>query len=78
MDPQAAWNQLLDAYTGGDWAAVEELCDGLIHWLAHGGFPPQSVPTKRLDDDWNRAVVLSASRFARSVARDHLTEECGS
>lgn len=75
MDPQAAWKQLLDAYMGGNWAAVEELCDGLLSWLAHGGFPPQSVPTRLLDDDWNRAVVLSACRFARSVARMHLNEE---
>ncbi len=78
MDPQAAWSQLLDAYAKGNWTAVEELSEGLLNWLTHGGFPPQSVPNKKLDEDWNRAITLAACRFARSVARNHRSEECGS
>ena len=43
MDPQAAWDRLLEAYTHGDWSVVEELAEGLLEWLHRGGFPPQPV-----------------------------------
>ncbi len=69
MDPQAAWNHLLEAYSDGDWSVVEELAEGLLHWLLRGGFPPQTVSERNLDDAWNRAIALSAARFARSAAR---------
>ena len=43
MDPQAAWDHLLEAYTHGDWSVVEELAEGLLKWLHRGGFPPRPV-----------------------------------
>ena len=38
MDPQAAWDQLLEAYTHGDRSVVVELAEGLLEWLHRGGF----------------------------------------
>ena len=75
MDPQAAWDQLLDAYTTGDWAAVEELADGLLEWLLHGGFPPRTVSKERLGNEWHRHLTLSACRFALSAVRKNRIEE---
>lgn len=69
MDPQAAWDRLLEAYTDGDWSVVEELAEGLLHWLHRGGFPPQTVSEREMDDAWNRAIAVFASRFALSAAR---------
>lgn len=69
MDPQAAWDQLLEAYTHGDWSVVVELAEGLLQWLLRGGFPPQPVSKSEMGDSWNRAVAESACRFALSVAR---------
>jgi hypothetical protein len=43
MDPQAAMDRLLEAYTHGDWSVVEELAEGLLKWLHRGGFPPRPV-----------------------------------
>jgi len=75
MNPQAAWDQLIEAYTQRDWSAVEELAEGLLHWLSRGGFPPQTVPKRAMDRDWNRTVAESACRFARSLACRKQNEE---
>ena len=75
MDPQAAWNQLLEAYSHGDWSVVVELAEGLLEWLHRGGFPPQPVSKREMGDEWNRAVAVSACRFALSAARIDQTGE---
>jgi hypothetical protein len=69
MDPQAAWDRLLEAYTDGDWSVVEETAEGLLQWLHRGGFPPQAVSERHMGDAWNRAIALAAIRFALSEAR---------
>ena len=74
MDPQAAWDQLLEAYTHGDWSVVEELAEGLLQWLHRGGFPPRPVSEGGMGDEWNRAVAVCACRFALSAAR---TDQAG-
>jgi hypothetical protein len=75
MDPQAAWDQLIEAYTQRDWSAVEELAEGLLHWLSRGGFPPRTVPKLAMDRGWNLAVAESACRFALSRVRAKQQEE---
>lgn len=74
MDPQAAWDHLLEAYTHGDWFVVEELAEGLLEWLHRGGFPPRPVSKGEMGDRWNRVVAVSACRFALSAAR---TDQAG-
>ena len=69
MDPQAAWDRLLEAYTDGDWSVVEETAEGLLQWLHRGGFPPRPVSNRDMGDQWNRAMVVSACRFALTAAR---------
>jgi len=71
MDPQAAWDRLLEAYTHGDWSVVEELAEGLLQWLHRGGFPPRPVSKREMGDQWNRVVAVSACRFALSEARGY-------
>lgn len=75
MDPQVAWSDLLETYANGDWAAVEDLADGLLHWLTHGGFPPQTVPNQGLGADWHRHIALAACRFSLSTARQRTEED---
>jgi hypothetical protein len=74
MDPQAAWDHLLEAYTHGDWSVVEELAEGILKWLHRGGFPPRPVFEREMGDEWNRAVAEFACRFALSEAR---TDQAG-
>ena len=69
MDPQAAWEQLLDAYADQDWDLVEELADGLIHWVERGGFPPRATTGSDLGQLWDKAIAVAACRFARQQAR---------
>lgn len=57
MDPQAAWNQMLDAIAANDFfeAAVSALT--LLNWFDRGGFPPQAV-TRSLPVEWERTICL--------------------
>lgn len=40
MDPTAAYNEMLLAYSEGNWEAAAELASGLLVWLEKNGFPP--------------------------------------
>ena len=41
MDPNATWQELLDAIAQGDRERAIELLHALLAWLEHGGFMPQ-------------------------------------
>ena len=64
MDPQAAWDQLQEAYRDRDWETVRELAQSLLDWLDRGGFPPVTSEGNRNDSARQRAIV---SRFCKTV-----------
>lgn len=80
MDPQVAWLELIDAFHELDWERVRDLADGLLHWMRHGGFPPETMavrkpeigipmePTRSLGCEWNRSVALAACSYALDLA----------
>jgi hypothetical protein len=67
MDPQAAWNQLQEAYRIRDCEAVRELAQSLLDWLDRGGFPPVTSEAEPQDTARQRAIV---TRFCRSALRE--------
>ena len=72
MDPQTAWDDLLDALGEQDWDRVEDLADGLLHWLRANGFPPRAVTGSDLGPDWDREIAVAGCRFALAKAREGL------
>ena len=75
MDPQATWQELLEARLNRDWNRAEELADSLLEWLQHRGFPPQTIGDPKLGTRWHHAVayfvchlVLSDVKQARKRA----------
>ena len=68
MDPQAAWEQLLDAYQDADWPAATQAAEALSDWLDRGGFPPQTQPQRRLDAAWNLEIARAACRHVIALA----------
>lgn len=56
MDPQAAWNEMLDAISQRDWDLAQERADGLLKWMRNGGFPPQTA-TVTMRHQWNRTMA---------------------
>jgi hypothetical protein len=64
MDPQATWNQLLDAYAAGDWDVIEERATDLIAWLDRGGFPPKVLNRPSPGADWDRALARTGCLLA--------------
>lgn len=56
MDPQAAWNEMLDALVQRDWDQAFERAEALLEWMRKGGFPPQTAAvTMRIQ--WNRTMA---------------------
>lgn len=74
MDPQASWDQLLEAYADADWDCVQELAEGLLHWLSRAGFPPRATTGADLGQDWDREIAIAASRFALARAVEEVTD----
>lgn len=69
MDPQAAWERLLEEYRACQWEEVEAVAQGLMEWLERGGFPPCVTAGAALGPDWDRVIVMAVARFARRRAR---------
>jgi hypothetical protein len=63
MDPQAAWQRMLDAYASQNWREATEAAEDLLTWLRGGGFPPQTLSSRSMDDLWNRTLAEAACRF---------------
>jgi hypothetical protein len=57
MDPQAAWEALLEARQQRDWDRAEELANSLLEWLNKQGFPPETVGSRAIGRGWHRAVA---------------------
>ena len=75
MDPQATWNELLEARLERDWDRAEELANALLDWMQRSGFPPDTVGHRHLGTRWHHAVayfvchlVLADVRQARKRA----------
>lgn len=64
MDPQAAWDQLQEAYRDRDWETVRELAQSLLDWLERGGFPPVVTKVRRSDATRQRVRV---TKFCNEV-----------
>jgi hypothetical protein len=89
MDPQVSWQELIDALQELDWERVRDLADGLLHWMKHGGFPPETLavsqlvvgrlsePTRSLGHDWNRNVAQAACSYALDLATQVLQDPNG-
>ena len=69
MDPQAAWDELLDAYAHEQWDTVLDLAEGLQHWLDSGGFPPRATTGADLGQPWDKVIAMAGCRFALGRAR---------
>ena len=68
MDPQAAWDQLLESYAAKDWDQLTELATGLLTWLDRGGFPPRAVLGADLGQDFDKAVSRFVCAYAFAIA----------
>lgn len=55
MDPQAAWNEMLDAIAANDLFEAELRAEELIRWLDRGGFAPQTL-LRLLPDEWDQLI----------------------
>ena len=70
MDPQSAWNSLLEEWAERNWRDVSELAEALLEWLSKDGFPPKTMGSRDLGADWHRATTLAMCQFALARAND--------
>lgn len=62
MDPQATWDELLDAIHRGDQEITRERALSLLGWLARGGFPPVTSSDPTMDADAHRSAATECCR----------------
>ena len=77
MDPQATWNELLDAWMKRDWQRMQEASESLLDWLKRCGFPPEVFPTSGLGSEWNRMVLQAACTSMVDLARRVIADPNG-
>lgn len=70
MDPQAAWNELLEALAEGDLFEVELRAEALITWLDRKGFPPQAS-LRVLPGHWDEAICRYVCRKVMAASTPH-------
>ena len=68
MDPQAAWNEMLDSIAENDLAEAELYAESLLEWLNRGGFVPQTT-LRLLPSDWDQVVCQHLCRKVLSTAK---------
>ena len=56
MDPQATWNEMLEAIFQRDWEIAQERSGALLEWMEKGGFPPQTAGIS-MHSQWNQAMA---------------------
>ena len=77
MDPQATWQQVIEAFIDRDWHQVQESAQALLDWLRREGFPPETTAGRSMGADWNRHVALAACEFAVDLAKRVLADPNG-
>jgi len=70
MDPQATFEELLDAVSDRDWDRMDELSEALLRWMETGGFPPRIVGLATLGCNWHRAIATFICHLAKSRVWD--------
>ena len=63
MDPEAAWDLLIDALVSKNHAEARSTAMSLLDWLHRGGFPP-TVSLQRVTKEWQ---CLLCKRICQSV-----------
>lgn len=61
MDPQAAWNEMLEAIAANDLLEAEIRAEGLLRWLDRGGFAPQTL-SQTLPGEWDKLICRCVCR----------------
>lgn len=75
MDPQAAWNEMLEAILQRDWDQVFENAEALLEWMSKGGMPPQTGEVT-MPRHWNRTMAEFGCLMAlQLVKKSHRRKE---
>lgn len=69
MDPQVAWNEMLEAIAANDMFEADLRAEGLIDWLDRGGFPPQPL-SRVLPVEWDRMICRYVCRKVMLAAQN--------
>ncbi|MBI1315021.1 hypothetical protein GC176_27335 [bacterium] len=77
MDPQAAWQLMIDSFQEHDWPQLLDAAEGLQNWMSRGGCPPATVPGRRMGSLWDEQLASSICRFAADLATRVLADANG-
>ena len=55
MDPEVAWNEILEAIAAENLPDAESSAESLLGWIERGGFAPQTLK-RPISCEWNRLI----------------------
>lgn len=62
MDPQVAWDELLNLYSEQQHEEANQAAEDLLQWLQRGGFPPRTTHRIAAGDPLHRVIALAVVR----------------
>lgn len=71
MDPQATWNEMLDALKHRHWDEADQHAANLYSWM-HGrqGFPPLTIGDESLGKEWHRTIASFTCLFVQTKVKE--------
>ena len=68
MDPQAAWDEMLEAILLRDREQTVERAEALLEWMRKGGVPPQTTGIS-MRPQWNRTTAEFGCLLALNLVK---------
>ena len=71
MDPQATWNEMLDALKRRHWDEADQHAADLYSWMnSKHGFAPLTVGDESLGKEWHKTIASFTCLFVQTKVKE--------
>jgi len=71
MDPQATWNEMLDALKRRQWDEADQHAADLYSWMnSKQGFAPLTIGDESLGKEWHRTIASFTCLFVQTKVKE--------
>ncbi len=71
MDPQATWNEMLDALRRRQWDEADQHATDLYSWMnSKQGFAPLTIGDESLGKEWHKTIASFTCLFVQTKVNE--------